>query len=50
VHPKVVSERLGHATVAMTLDSYSHLIPGLQQDAAATVASLVSDGSLAEQA
>jgi integrase len=35
VHPKIVSERLGHATVAMTLDVYSHAIPALQQDAAA---------------
>ena len=42
VHPKVVSERLGHATVAMTLDIYSHAIPALQHDAAATIADLVS--------
>ena len=48
VHPKVVSERLGHATVAMTLDIYSHTIPALQQDAAATIASLVTDASVAE--
>ena len=34
IHPKVVSERLGHSTVAITLDLYSHMIPGLQQDAA----------------
>ncbi len=34
VHPKVVSERLGHATVAITLDRYSHVLPGLQEDAA----------------
>jgi len=32
VHPKVVSERLGHATVAMTLDTYSHVLPSLQSD------------------
>jgi len=50
VHPKVVSERLGHTTVAMTLDIYSHAIPAMQQDAAATIAGLVSDGTLAEQA
>jgi integrase len=49
VHPKVVSERLGHTTVAMTLDIYSHAIPALQQDAAATIAGLVSDRALAEQ-
>jgi integrase len=27
-----VSERLGHATVAMTLDTYSHVLPSLQSD------------------
>ena len=41
VHPKVVSERLGHATVAITLDRYSHVLPGLQEDAALKV-----DGAL----
>jgi integrase len=34
IHPKVVSERLGHATVGITLDTYSHVIPGLQEQAA----------------
>ena len=34
VHPKVVSERLGHYSVALTLDLYSHVIPGLDQEAA----------------
>ncbi len=34
VHPKVVSERLGHSTVGITLDTYSHVLPGLQRDAA----------------
>jgi integrase len=41
VNPKVVSERLGHATVSFTLDTYSHVMPGLQEDAAARVAALV---------
>jgi integrase len=45
VHPKVVSERLGHTTVAMTLDIYSHAIPALEQDAAATVAALIQEGA-----
>ena len=31
-NPKIVSERLGHANVAITLDIYSHVTPGLQQD------------------
>lgn len=34
VHPKVVSERLGHAGITITLDTYSHVVPGLQEDAA----------------
>jgi integrase len=41
VHPKVVSERLGHTTVSITLDVYSHAIPGMQQDAASTIAELI---------
>ena len=35
VHPKIVSEMLGHSTIAITLDLYSHVIPTMQQDAAA---------------
>jgi integrase len=35
VHPKVASERLGHSRVGITLDLYSHVIPGMQEDAAA---------------
>ena len=38
---KVVSERLGHANVAITLDTYSHVIPGMDAQAAATVAGLI---------
>lgn len=34
VYPKIVQERLGHATIAVTLDTYSHISPGLQQAAA----------------
>lgn len=37
VHPKVASERLGHSKVGITLDLYSHVIPGMQEDAAALV-------------
>lgn len=37
VHPKVASERAGHASVSITLDVYSHLIPGMQEDAAARI-------------
>jgi integrase len=34
VHPKIVSERLGHANIGITLDTYSHVLPGLQEAAA----------------
>ncbi len=34
VNPKIVSERLGHASVGITLDLYSHVTPTLQADAA----------------
>lgn len=40
VHPKTVSERLGHANISITLDTYSHAIPALEEQAAAKVASL----------
>jgi integrase len=33
VHPKVVSERLGHASVGITLDTYSHVLPSMQAQA-----------------
>ncbi len=41
VHPKVVQERLGHSTIAMTLDIYSHIAPGMQEAAAASFDTLV---------
>lgn len=41
VHPKVVSERLGHATVAITLDLYSHVTPAIARDAADVVAAKI---------
>jgi integrase len=34
IHPKVVQERLGHASIQMTLDTYSHVAPGIQEAAA----------------
>ncbi|HLM98059.1 MAG TPA: tyrosine-type recombinase/integrase [Bryobacteraceae bacterium] len=33
VSPKVVQERLGHGTVGITLDIYSHILPGIQEEA-----------------
>jgi integrase len=45
VHPKVVQERLGHASITITLDTYSHVLQGLQEDAAAKVEELVFEGA-----
>ena len=42
-HPKIAQERLGHSTISVTLNTYSHVAPGLQQ-AAAKVLSLISKG------
>jgi integrase len=41
VHPKVVSERMGHANVGITLDTYSHVVKGMQEEAAVKVAELL---------
>lgn len=41
VHPKVVQERLGHSSIAITLDRYSHVIEGMDREAAETVAGLI---------
>lgn len=44
VHPKVVSERLGHSTVGMTLDVYSHVLPSMQEDAAKKIDAALGGG------
>ncbi|MAG36973.1 MAG: site-specific integrase, partial [Dehalococcoidia bacterium] len=36
-HPKIASERLGHSSVALTLDTYSHAVEGMDKDAALQV-------------
>jgi integrase len=41
---KVVSERLGHANVSITLDTYSHVLPSLEEEAASVVARLILGG------
>lgn len=41
VHPKIVSERLGHSTVSLTLDVYSHAVPHMQRDAADQIAQVI---------
>jgi len=44
VHPKIVSEMLGHASVAFTLDTYSHIIGNMQQEAMALLNDIMPDG------
>ena len=43
VHPKVVQERLGHSQISLTLDTYSHVIPSLQNEAAEKLESIFSE-------
>ncbi len=43
VHPKVVQERLGHANIRITLDTYSHGLPDVQESAAELAASVVAE-------
>ena len=43
IHPKVASEHLGHSNVGITLDLYSHVMPGMQEDAAACVDRALED-------
>ena len=51
VHPKVVSERLGHASVGITLDTYSHVLPSMQSEAVRAFDQLFAPMALvAEQA
>jgi integrase len=37
VHPKIAQERLGHSSVGITLDLYSHVLPGMQAEAVSRV-------------
>lgn len=37
IHPKIASERLGHSSIAITLDLYSHVLPNMQEDAMLTM-------------
>jgi integrase len=42
VHPKVVSDMLGHSSVGLTLDTYSHLLPAMHQQAAAAMDAILA--------
>jgi integrase len=41
IHPKVVQERLGHSTIVITLDTYSHVLPNMQEEAAEKIDSAI---------
>ena len=44
VNPKIVSERLGHASIVLTLDTYSHVLPTMQDDATEKLEMLLKTG------
>lgn len=43
VHPKVVQERLGHSSITVTLDTYSHAVPSLETEAADRIAAVLEN-------
>jgi integrase len=45
IHPKFVQELLGHASVAITLDTYSHMPPGMGGEAATAMEDVLSQGA-----
>ncbi|MGH8929919.1 MAG: tyrosine-type recombinase/integrase [Egibacteraceae bacterium] len=49
VHPKVVQERLGHSTISVTYDTYTHSVPALQDDAAERAARLLDPDKTSEE-
>lgn len=46
VHPKVIQERLGHSSFRVTMDTYAHLMPGMQDEAVAAVSAALTPGVL----
>lgn len=42
VHPKVVQERLGHSSIQLTIDTYSHVVPGMQERATERLEALLA--------
>jgi integrase len=48
VHPKIVSEMLGHTTIGITLDLYSHVTPTIQREAARAMDNLLGAASMTE--
>ena len=47
VQPKVVSERLGHASITITLDTYSHVLPTMQENAAKLMGEMLNGATMA---
>ena len=47
IHPKVVQEALGHSTIAITMDLYSHVSPNLQEEAAQKLDALLRESQTA---
>jgi integrase len=43
VHPKIAQERLGHSSVSVTIDLYSHVLPGMQAEAVSRVDAAMQD-------
>ena len=43
VHPKIAQERLGHSSVSVTIDLYSHILPGMQAEAVSLVDAAMKD-------
>jgi integrase len=50
VHPKLVQEMLGHSTIAITLDLYSHVIPALHGEVANQMEALFAPAKAGEEA
>jgi integrase len=46
VHPKIVQERLGHSSIAVTIDTYSHLVPSLQEMAAQRIETIIGEEAM----
>lgn len=49
-HPKVLQERLGHSSIQLTLDTYTHVVEGLQERASERLEALLSERTKANQA
>jgi integrase len=45
VHPKVVQEILGHSQISITMDVYSHVLPGMQQEAMSRLNDALREGT-----